>query len=198
VSLGKSKIAIRTRHSAPELSSWQRGEVDGLITEADMQGEEITFIGKRWRSITTLAWAALICAVGITALAFDHRIVGILLLLGAAAPAFTSLRAALFPQSRYIRIDPSGFEVRTPGGRVRVAWKEVAGFRWGVRNDAHVIEVLYVLKYARRSCIVDDERFASSIFDRYNAPLPEVLARLVEWQQRYGHATTPSVQQRTA
>ena len=76
-----------------------------------MQGEEITFIGKRWSSSKSLAASALVCALGVAAIALGYTKVGIALLLGAAVPATRSLRAALLPASRYLRLDSSGFEV---------------------------------------------------------------------------------------
>ena len=159
-----------------------------------MQGDEITFIGKRWGSITNLALAAVFGAMGVAALLLGWTVVGIVLLLSAAAPAAISLRAALFPRSRYIRLDPSGFEVVLRQNRDRIKWDDVAEFRWGSHNDAPVIEVLYVPESAnRQSCFIGDRRFAGRIFDGYNAPLTDVLEKLREWQQRYGHATTPSI-----
>ena len=159
-----------------------------------MQGEEITFIGKRWGSTTALALASIFAAMGVAALLLDYTIVAVILLLGAAAPATTSLRTALFPRSRYLRLDPSGFEVGLRQNRDRIEWDDVAEFRWGSHNDAPVIEVLYVPDSTnRQSCSVGDKRFAGRIFDGYNAPLTDVLEKLREWQQRYGHATTPSI-----
>jgi hypothetical protein len=119
VSKGKSKIAIQTRHSAPELSWWKSGESLVLPTEDVMQSEEITFIGKRGGALVNLAATAAICAAGVALLTLGYTIVGIVLLLGAVAPAIVSLRKVLV--------------------------------------------------------------------------LPDVLEKLREWQQRYGHATTPSI-----
>ena len=158
-----------------------------------MQGEEITFIGKRWSSITNLAIAAVLCAAGVAALLLGYPIVGVVLVLGAVALATVSLRTALFPRSRYLRLDSSGFEVGSRQTRDRIKWDDVAEFRWGAQGDGPVIEVLYVQEYARQSCVAGDQRFAGRIFDRYSAPLTDVLEKLREWQQRYGHATTPSI-----
>ena len=159
-----------------------------------MQGDEITFVGKRWGSITNLALAAVFGAMGVAALLLDWTVVGIVLLLSAAAPAATLLWTALFPRSRYLRLDPSGFEVRLRQNRDRIKWDDVAEFRWSSHNDAPVIEVLYVPESANpQGCFVGDERVAGRIFDGYNAPLTDVLEKLREWQQRYGHAATPSV-----
>jgi hypothetical protein len=159
-----------------------------------MQGEQITFIGNRWGSSKSLAVAAVVCALGITAVVLGYTLAGIILLLAAAAPATTSMRTALFPRSRYLRLDANGFEVGMRNNRDRIKWDEVAEFRWGPHNDGPVIEVLYVAESAnRQSCSVGDQRFAGRIFDRYDAPLTDVLEKLREWQQRYGHATTPSI-----
>jgi hypothetical protein len=172
-----------------------------------MQSEEVTFIGKRWGSTTNLAFAAVTGATGVAALLLDWPVVGIVLLLSAATMVATSLRTALFPRSRYLHLDSSGFEVGLRQNRDRIKWDDVAEFRWSSQNDGPVIEVLYVQEYARQSCVVGDQRFAGRIFDRYNAPLTDVLEKLREMQQRYGHAatpsglghaTTPSAQKRTA
>jgi len=158
-----------------------------------MQSEEITFIGKRGGALANLAAAAAICAAGVALLALGYTIAGIVLLLGAVAPAIVSLRKALFPPARYLRLDSNGFEVAVRHNRDRIKWDDVAEFRSGPPNDDPVIEVLYVSEYAQQSCSSGDQRFAGRIFDRYNTPLPDVLEKLREWQQRYGHATTPSV-----
>jgi hypothetical protein len=153
-----------------------------------MQTEEILFVGRRWVLTTNLACAALTCAMGIAGLLLDWTVVGIVLLLSAATMTATSLRTALFPRSRYLRLDATGFEVCLRNSRDRIKWDDVAEFRWSSHSDGPVIEVLYVQEYARQSCIAGDQGFADRIFDRYNAPLTDVLQTLREMQRRYGHA----------
>jgi len=151
-----------------------------------MQSEEITFIGNRWGSITTLALAVLVGALGLWALLFDHQWFGIVILLGAAVPAAMSLPIVFSPRSRYLRLDSSGFEVgNLRHKRDRVKWDDVAEFRWGSHNDAPVIEIEYVPDYARRKGFEGQQPFTGHILDRYNAPLSDVLDKLIEWRTRY-------------
>jgi hypothetical protein len=97
-----------------------------------------------------------------------------------------SLPVVLSPRSRYLRLDSSGFEVgELHPGRDRVRWDDVAEFRWGLHNDAPVIEIEYLPEYARRKGLSGERPFTGRIFDRYNAPLPEVLDKLIEWRTRY-------------
>ena len=151
-----------------------------------MQREEITFVGNRWGSITTLGLAAVVGAFGVWALLFDHPWFGLLVLVVSAVPATMSLPIALSPKSRYLRLDPSGFEV---GGlrrrRDRVKWDDVAEFRWGLHNDAPVIEIEYVPEYARRKGFYGEQPCTGCILDRYDAPLSDVLDKLIEWRARY-------------
>lgn len=151
-----------------------------------MQAQEITFIGNRWGSITTLGLALVAGAIGVWALLFDHPLLGIVVLAGAVFPAAVSLPVALSPKSRYLHLDPSGFEV---GGlrrdRDRVQWDDVVEFRWGLHNDAPVIEIEYRPEYARRKGVSGEQPFTGRILDRYNAPLPQVLDALIEWRTRY-------------
>jgi hypothetical protein len=151
-----------------------------------MQGDEIIFVGNRWGSITTFGLAAVAGAVGAWALLFDHPLFGIVVLLAATYPAAASLPVALSPRSRYLRLDSSGFEV---GGlrrrRDRVSWDDVAEFRWGLHNDAPVIEIEYMPEYARGKGLSGEQPFTGRILDRYNAPLADVLDKLVEWRTRY-------------
>jgi len=151
-----------------------------------MQSEEITFVGNRWGSITTLGLAAVAGAFGVWALLFDHPWFGLFVLVGAAVPATMSLPIALSPRSRYLRLDSSGFEVGGLRSRSdRVKWDDVAEFRWGLRNDAPVIEIEYVPEYARSKGLSVEQPFTGHILDRYNAPLSDVLDKLIEWRTRY-------------
>lgn len=154
-----------------------------------MQGEEITFVGNRWSSITTFALSVAVGALGVWALLFDHRLFGIVILLAAVVPAALSLPIVFSPKSRYLRLDSSGFEV---GGlrrdRDRVKWDDVAEFRWGLHNDAPVIEIEYRPEYARSKGLGGEQPFTGRILDRYNAPLSDVLEKLIEWRTRYVHS----------
>jgi hypothetical protein len=156
------------------------------VTEGVMQGDEITFVGNRWSSITTLALSVAVGALGVWALLFDHALFGIVILVAAAVPAAMSLPIVFSPKSRYLRLDSNGFEV---GGlrrdRDRVNWDDVAEFRWGLHNDAPVIEIEYKPDYARRKGLVGEQPFTGRILDRYNAPLTDVLETLIEWRTRY-------------
>jgi hypothetical protein len=151
-----------------------------------MQGEEITFIGNRWSSITTLGLAAVVGAFGVWALLFDHPVFGLLVLVAAMVPASVSLPIALSPRSRYLRLDSNGFEV---GGlrrdRDRVQWDDVAEFRLGLHNDAQVIEIEYTPEYAQRKGLSGEQPFTGHILDQYNQPLADVLDKLIEWRARY-------------
>jgi len=155
-------------------------------TEQVMQGEEITFIGNRWGSITTLGLSAVAGAIGVWALLFDHPWFGLVVLVAAAIPAAVSLPVVLSPRSRYLHLDPSGFEVGDlHPDRDRVQWDDVAEFRWGLHNDAPVIEIEYMPEYAQRQGLSGEQPFTGRILDRYNAPLSDVLDKLVEWRRRY-------------
>lgn len=155
-----------------------------------MQGEEITFVGNRWGSITTLGLAAVVGAFGVWVLLFDHRLFGVVfgfvVLVAAAIPAVVSLPVVVSPRSRYLHLDSSGFEVGDLGrGSDRVKWGDVAEFRRGLHNDAPVIEIEYMPEYARRKGLSGEQPFIGRIFDRYNAPLTDVLDKLIEWRTRY-------------
>ena len=143
-----------------------------------MQRKQITFIGNRRRSITILAVAAGVVALGVCSLLIGHPIFGIVLLVAAAAPVSMSLPVALSPRSRYLHLDPSGFEVRVRRDRVRIEWADVTEFRWGLHRGSAVIEV----GYAERT---GHEPHTARIFNRYNAPLPYVMRKLIEWRLRY-------------
>lgn len=151
-----------------------------------MQGDEFTFVGNRWGSVTTLGLAAVVGAFGVWALLFDHPWFGLVVLVAAAIPAAMSLPVVLSPRSRYLRLDSSGFEVGDlHPSHDRVRWADVAEFRWGLHNDAPVIEIEYVPEYARRKGLSGEQPFTGRILDRYNAPLPDVLDKLIEWRTRY-------------
>jgi hypothetical protein len=151
-----------------------------------MQGEEITFVGNRWGSITTLGLAAVAGAFGVWALLFDHPGFGLVVLVAAAFPVAVSLPVVLSPRARYLRLDSSGFEV---GGLRRdidrVKWDDVAEFRWGLHNDAPVIEIEYVPEYAQSKGLSGEQPFTGRILDLYDAPLADVLDKLIEWRTRY-------------
>lgn len=154
-----------------------------------MQGQEITFIGNRASSITTLALAATVGALGVWALLFDHPVLGILILGAAAVAAGVSLPVAVSPRSRYLRLDSVGFEVASRSDKDRVNWGDVAEFRWGLHNDAKIIEIEYAPEYAQRHGLADSGKVPATgrIFDRYNAPLADILDTLIEWRHRYAH-----------
>jgi hypothetical protein len=155
-------------------------------TERVMPGEEMMFVGNRWGSITTLGLAVVVGALGVWALLFDHPVFGLVVLVAAAFPAAVSLPIALSPRSRYLHLDSSGFEV---GGlrrdRDRVQWDDVAEFRLGLHNDAQVIEIEYMPEYARSKGLSGEQPFTGRILDQYNAPLTDVLEKLIEWRTRY-------------
>ena len=151
-----------------------------------MQGDEITFVGNRWGSITTLGLSAVAGAIGVWALLFDHPWFGLAVLVAAANPAAVSLPVVLSPRTRYLHLDSSGFDVGDlHPSRDRVQWDDVAEFRWGLHNDAPVIEIEYMPEYARRKGLSGEQPFTGRILDRYNAPLPDVLDKLIEWRTRY-------------
>jgi hypothetical protein len=160
---------------------------EGLpLTERVMQGEEITFVGNRWSSITTLALSVAVGALGAWVALFDHALFGIVIVIAAVVPAALSLPIVFSPKSRYLRLDPSGFEVvGLRRRRERVKWDDVAEFRWGVYNDAPVIEIEYKPEYAQRNGLAGEQPFTGRILDRYNAPLNDVLEALIEWRTRY-------------
>lgn len=154
-----------------------------------MQGHEITFIGNRASSITTLALAGVVGALGVWALLFDHPVLGVIILGAAAVAAVLSLPVAVSPRLRYLRLDSDGFEVASRRDKDRVNWGDVAEFRWGLHNDAKVIEIEYVPEYGRRKGVAaagGDGPATGRIFDRYNAPLTDILDKLIEWRGRFG------------
>jgi hypothetical protein len=145
-----------------------------------MQNEEITFIGNRWNSMIRLMLALLLGAVGIWALVLDHLFLGVAFLIAASLAASGSLTVLVSPRSRYLRLDATGFEVGFRHAKDCVEWSEVVGFRWSMHNRAQVIEIEYVPEYGLSG------HGTRCIFDRYDAPLTEVLEKLNEWRRRYG------------
>ncbi len=143
-----------------------------------MQRKQITFIGNRRKSIAILAVAGGVSALGVCVLLLGHPLLGVILVVAAGAPVLVSLPVVVSPRSRYLHLDPSGFEVRVRRGRVRIEWADVTEFRWGSHHGSPVIEV----GYAERT---DHELHTARIFNRYNAPLPYVMGKLVEWRLRY-------------
>lgn len=161
------KPAIETRQPATQLSSLHA-----------MQRQQITFIGNRRKSIAILAVAAGVCVLGVCALLLAHPLVGIVLIVAALAPVLVSLPVVVSPRSRYLHLDPNGFEVRVRRDRVRIEWADVTEFRWGSHHGSAVIEVGYAEPTGH-------EPHTARIFNRYNAPLPYVMGKLVEWRLRY-------------
>jgi len=148
-----------------------------------MQRKQITFIGNRRKSLTILAMAAGVGAVGVGTLLFGHLVVGIVLLVAAVVPVVVSLPVVVSPRSRCLHLDPSGFEVRVRRNRFRIEWADVTEFRWGLRHGAAVIEIEYAQH--DRPGVSDQEPHTARIFDRYDAPLRYVMGKLVEWRLRY-------------
>ena len=148
-----------------------------------MQRKQITFIGNRRKSITILAVAAGVGALGVGALLLGQPIVGIVLVGAALVPVLVSLPNAVAPRSRYVHLDPSGFEVRVRRDRHRIEWADVTEFRWGSHHGSAIIEIGYA-EHTDPSA-ARDEPHTVRIFDRYDAPLPYVMGKLVEWRLRY-------------
>jgi hypothetical protein len=153
-----------------------------------MQGEEMIFIGNRASSVTTLLLALVAGALGIWALLFEHLVLGLIILIGAAVTAGMSLPMVFAPRSRYLQLDPDGFEVCFRRDKDRIKWDDVAEFRWGFHNDAPVIEIEYVADYAQRKglAVAGNGPATGRILDRYNAPLVDILSALVDWRRRFG------------
>lgn len=143
-----------------------------------MQRKQITFIGNRRKSIAILAVAAGVLALGVGALLSGHFVFGIVAIVVALVPGVVSLPIAVAPRSRYLHLDPSGLEVRVRRDRVRIEWADVTEFRWGSHHGSAVIEI----GYAERT---DPEPHTARIFNRYDAPLPYVMGKLIEWRLRY-------------
>ena len=148
-----------------------------------MQRKQITFIGNRRKSITILAVAAGVGVLGVGALLLGQPIVGLILVAAALVPVLVSLPNAVAPRSRYLHLDPSGFEVRVRRDRYRIEWADVTEFRWGSHHGSAVIEVGYAEHTGHSAG--GDEPHTARIFDRYDAPLPYVMGKLVEWRLRY-------------
>lgn len=148
-----------------------------------MQRKQITFIGNRRRSIAILAVAAVVAAFGVWALLVHHPVFGIVVVVAALVPVVVSLPNAVAPRSRCLHLDPSGFEVRVRRVRYRIEWADVTEFRWGSSHGAAVIEIEYAQHNGAAAS--GDEPHTARIFDRYNAPLPYVMGKLVEWRLRY-------------
>jgi hypothetical protein len=148
-----------------------------------MQRKQITFIGNRRRSIAILAVAAGVGAIGVGAVLLGYPMFGVVLLVAAAAPVAMSLPTAVAPRSRYIHLDPSGFEVRVRRKRFRIEWADVTEFRWGSHHGSAVIEIGYAEHTDHDTA--GDQPHTARIFDRYDAPLPYVMGKLVEWWLRY-------------
>jgi hypothetical protein len=148
-----------------------------------MQRKQITFIGNRRKSITILAVAAGVGVVGVCTLLLGHPLVGIALLVAAVVPVVVSLPVVVSPRSRYLHLDPSGFEVRVRRDRLRIEWADITEFRWGLHHGAAVIEI----EYAQHDSpgVSSREPHTARIFDRYDAPLRYVMGKLVEWRLRY-------------
>ena len=152
-----------------------------------MQGQELTFIGNRASAVTSLLLALVLGAVGVWALLFEHQILGIVILLIAAVPTVVSLPFAVSPRLRYLHLDPAGFEIALRSDKDRVKWDDVAAFRLGLHGDIPVIEIEYAPEYSQRRGFADSGKVPATgrIFDRYNAPLPDILESLIEWRRRY-------------
>jgi hypothetical protein len=148
-----------------------------------MQRKQITFIGNRRRSIAILTIAASVAAIGVCAVVLGYPMFGVVLIVAAAIPVAMSLPVAVAPRLRYLHLDPSGFEVRVRRKRFRVEWADVIEFRWGLHRGSAVIEI----GYAEHTdpAAAGDQLHTARIFDRYNAPLPYVMGKLVEWRLRY-------------
>jgi hypothetical protein len=147
-----------------------------------MQRKQITFIGNRRKSITILAVAAGVGVLGVCALLLGHPVIGIVLVVASAAPVLVSLPIAVSPRSRCLHLDPSGLEVRVRRDRYRIEWADVTEFRWGSHHGSAVIEIGYA---EHTDASADHQPHTARIFDRYDAPLPYVMGKLVEWRLRY-------------
>ena len=53
------------------------------------------------------------------------------------------------------------------------------------RFSAFPVEIEYLPEYARRQGLSGEQPFIGRIFDSYNAPLTDVLDKLIEWRTRY-------------
>jgi hypothetical protein len=148
-----------------------------------MQRKQITFIANRRKSITILTVAAVVGAVGVCTLLLGNPLVGIVLLVAAVVPVVVSLPVVVSPRSRYLHLDPSGFEVRVRRDQFRIEWADVTEFRWGLHHGAAFIEI----EYAQHDSpgISGQEPHTARIFDRYDAPLRYVMGKLIEWRLRY-------------
>jgi hypothetical protein len=151
-----------------------------------MDAEQITFTANRLRSMTTFVLATMVGVLGLWAL-FAHPVSGAIILIVAAIPAVVSLPTAISPRKVYVQLDSTGFEVASRRDKDRIQWHDVAEFRRGFYNDRPVIEIEYAPGFAqRRGLRYSEAETIGRIFDRYNAPLPHILDKLIEWRSRYG------------
>jgi hypothetical protein len=141
-----------------------------------MQVDEITFTENRFNWTKTLVLAALLGATGVWTLLFVTRLLGVALLVASVLPA-----GVLAPRPRYLRLKSTGFELGRGQYKDYVDWGDVVEFRLKLQDEKHVIEIGYIPEYSL-GCMPPTTR---CIFDRYNAPLSEVLDSLNEWRRRY-------------
>jgi hypothetical protein len=102
----------------------------------------------------------------------------------------TSLLIMLLPNTIYLRLDESGFEVASLLTSYKVLWEEVDCFSITSIRGAKMIQIHHSDKYNQHkiaqaiSSIVSGKEAAIS--DAYSAPLDEVLAALNSWKSRFG------------
>lgn len=99
-----------------------------------------------------------------------------------------SIANAFSRRSRHLQFDRSGFEVHAPRDRYRIEWADITQVRWGSSHGMPVIEI----EYAQHTGL-DPEPRTTRIFDRYDASLPHVMSKLIEWRLQYGPPHGPAL-----
>jgi hypothetical protein len=94
------------------------------------------------------------------------------------------------PDLNFLRLDPDGFEIRTPFKSYRVSWKDVAGFEIGSGHGTKLIEIRYGPSYQEQRVLRGIASAVSgmeaAIPNQYDSPQATILATLREFHARYG------------
>jgi len=98
------------------------------------------------------------------------------------------------PNSTYLRLDQSGFEIVTIFRRYALKWSEVEAFHLVKLSSAKAIGIVYSPEYTKqRTCRAVSSALSGvegAIADQYCAPLQEICQTLNTWRERFGRTAT--------
>lgn len=153
-------------------------------------GDTIRFNASRSRAVLLLAGCAIFVAIGI-AMIGDQPLLGWLSVgfFGLGIPVAFMM---LVPNAMYLMLDAEGFETCAFFRRHKTRWTDVARFDLDAINGSKVIAITFSAHYrkqaAARAVASRMAGMEGALQNNYNAPLPQVLAALQAWHQRFGHA----------